>query len=465
MMIRSVSQLIQALENALRIGPNLSAEDRLRARVIYYTSLGYIALQTTNLIGLMVFQGTPFFKRPLIFFSCLVFLGAILLLRYTKSKTIFGTFFGTMVVGIIFLAATRGPEALASFELGGGIHAPSLPALCFGAMLVSILGNRTTTILYMIATASLIFYLMQLSGNVVSDPRLQIIGKVRAVQICVFVLAICFISLALSRLAYSALSNLEIALNRANRAEDTRKELLATMSHEIRTPLNGIISVSDLLGKHKHDDTTETYLNIISLSAGNLLEIVNESLGRARSDHLGDLNGVEISVRNDPFNPAEILQQTCDLFTALAEQKGLWIGTHGLESLPQTLRGDAPHLRQVMNNLVGNAIKFTNKGGVRLGARRLDDTSDGIVVQFFVQDTGVGIEGEALQQIFERFGQSASAQTTQEDGSGLGLAICDDLVRAMGGTLDVHSALGTGSTFFFTLTLPAIESTTELSAA
>lgn len=457
-MIRSAEQLIQALENALRIGPHLSAEDRLRARVIYYTSLGYIALQTVNLTGLMVFQDAPFFRRPLLLLSCMVFLGAILLLRYTKSKAIFGTFFGTMVLGIVFLAATRGPEALASFDLAGGIHAPALPALCFGAVLVTILGNRTTIILYMLVTAGLIFILLQMSGNVATDPRVQFIGKVRAGQLSIFVFALCLISLALSRLTYSALNRLEVALKRAQRAEDTRKELLATMSHEIRTPLNGIISVSDLLGKHKHDDTTETYLNIISLSAGNLLEIVNESLGRARSDHLGDLERVEISVRNDPFNPAEILQQTCDLFTALAEQKGLWIGTHGLDSLPETLRGDAPHLRQVMNNLVGNAIKFTHKGGVRLGARRLDNTGADVVIQFFVQDTGVGIEDEALQHVFERFGQSASAQTTKKEGTGLGLAICDELVTAMGGTLDVHSELGTGSTFSFTLTLRCVES-------
>jgi signal transduction histidine kinase len=263
--------------------------------------------------------------------------------------------------------------------------------------------------------------------------------------------------MALSRLAYSALNNLETALGRAKRAEDARKELLATMSHEIRTPLNGIISVSDLLAKHKHAETTHTYLNIISLSAANLLEVVNDSLGRARSDHLGDIDAVDISVSNDPFNPTEILQQTCDLFTALAEQKGLWIGTYGLESLPETLMGDAPHLRQVMSNLVSNSIKFTNKGGIRLGARRLDETRDGVVIQFFVQDTGVGIEDEALQTVFERFGQSASAQSTKAQGTGLGLAICDDLVAAMGGTLDVHSTLGTGSTFSFTLTLPQTE--------
>lgn len=456
-MMRVFSKPIQAIEKFLRIGPNLSAEDRLRARVIYYTSFGYIVLQLANLTALMIFQEALPFKRPLILFSCFVFFGATLLLRYTKSKTVFGMFFGTMVVGIIFLAATRGPEAVASLEFGGGIHAPSLPALCFGAVLVTILGNRATTILYMVATATLIVFLTRLSGSIATDPLLQIIGKVRAVQISVFVLALCFISLALSKLTYSALNNLELALERAKRAEDTRKELLATMSHEIRTPLNGIISVSDLLAKREHDETTETYLNIINLSAENLLEIVNESLGRARSDHLGDLAGVEISVRNDPFNPAEILQQTCDLFTALAGQKGLWIGTFGLESLPETLCGDAPHLRQVMSNLLGNAIKFTHTGGIRLGARRLDDTEDGLVVQFFVQDTGVGIEEDAIKSVFERFGQSASALTTKKDGTGLGLAICDELVSAMGGKLDVHSTLGTGSTFSFTLTLPLAE--------
>lgn len=454
-MIQGVTQPIQAIEHFLRIGPNLSAEGRLRARVILYTCLSYIALQVLNLTYLAIWEDGLQFKRPIFLASVFAFAGALITLRYTKSKNVYGTFFTALALIAVLGAAIKGPSAQASMELGGGINSPALPILYVGAILATMVGSRLTVVLYTGSTAALIVWLNRLSSSIVTDPQLSIIGTMRTIQTGLGVTLICVIGFVLSRLAYSALGKLETTLNRAKRAEDARKELLATMSHEIRTPLNGIIAVSDLLSKHKHDETTDTHLNIISLSAGNLLEIVNESLERARSEHIGDVGAQGISIRDEPFNLRNMLQQTCDLFTAHADQKGLWIGTHGLEGLPETLRGDGLRLRQVMNNLIGNAIKFTHKGGVRLGARHLGDTASGAIIQFFVQDTGVGIEDDALQHVFERFGQSSSAQTTDMDGTGLGLAICNDLVTAMGGTLEVQSGLGNGSTFYFTLTLPS----------
>jgi len=453
-MIKAVTTPLEALERFLRIGPDLSAEDRLRARVIVYTCLSYIALQIVNLSYQTIWHDGFQFKRPIALLTCFAFAGALGLLRYTKSQNVYGTFFAVLAIIAVFVSAISSPAAKASMELGGGIHTPTLPILCVGAILATMVGTRLTAILYVGASATLLIGLTRMSNTIATDPQLSIIGMMRAVQVGIGVFLMCVIGFTLSRLAYSTLNKFEAALQRTERAEKTRKELLATMSHEIRTPLNGIISVSDLLAKHKHDETTETHLNIISLSAANLLEIVNESLGRARSEHLGDIGAQDISVRSEPFSPRDVLQQTCDLFTAHAGQKGLWIGTHGLDSLPETLRGDGPHLRQVMNNLIGNAIKFTQTGGVRLGARHLGQTDAGAVVQFFVQDTGVGIENDALQHVFERFGQSSSAQTTHMDGTGLGLAISHDLVAAMGGTLEVQSALGSGSTFYFTLILP-----------
>jgi signal transduction histidine kinase len=378
----------QAIERFLRIGPDLSAEERLRARVIVCTCLSYIILQTTNLTYLTIWQDGFQFKRPIALATCFAFAGALVLLRYTKSKNLYGTFFTVLALITVLVSATGSPAAKASMELGGGIHTPSLPILCVGAILATMVGCRLTAILYAGTSAALLIWLTRMSSAIATDPQLGIVGMMRAVQVGVGVFLMCVIGFTLSRLAYSALNKFESALERANRAEKTRKELLATMSHEIRTPLNGIIAVSDLLAKHKYDETTDTHLNIISLSAENLLEIVNESLGRAQSEHLGDLDALDISVRSESFSPREILQQTCDLFTAHAGQKGLWIGTHGLETLPETLRGDGPRLRQVMNNLIGNAIKFTQTGGVRLGARHLGQTDAGAVVQFFCSRHG-----------------------------------------------------------------------------
>ena len=439
------------LESWVGQAPGATTSDSIRTRLFAIACLTLGGTSVINAAGLFwAFDGFA----PQHYFSLGVCVGAIIflaLLRFTGSPKTLAWFFGVSTMVAIWIASYIDHAGKAeSFEIGAAYTPYMIVALVF----VSLAGTRRSTLFFAaLSIATLIgFYLI--GNTLLYSPDVESQSKAGLILRCTSIIMATTIMLPVSQIIHDTLENLEAALGRAHRAEDTRKELLATMSHEIRTPLNGIISVSDLLSKHRHDETTDTHLSIISLSAANLLEIVNESLGRARSDHLGDLDDLAVTVHHDPFDPAEILQQTCDLFTALADEKDLWIGTFGLDDLPKTLCGDAPHLRQVMNNLVGNAIKFTHKGGVRLGARVLDTTEDGHVIQFFVQDTGVGIEPDALRKVFERFGQSASAQTTQSTGTGLGLSICDDLVSAMGGTLDVKSTLGTGSIFSFTLTLP-----------
>lgn len=442
------------LETWLSQADGATTSDTIRVRLFAIGCLTFLATAILNGFGMLwAFQGlaSQHVFSISIGVGALAFLG---LLKLTKDARKLAWYFALAATVGIWMSSYIDHAGLTESLVIGAAYTPyMIAALVF----ISLTGTHRSALFFTsLSIATLIgFYAigvqLHYADGIAEQSRAGLILRVSSIILTATIM------IPVSKIIYTTLENLETALTRANRAEETRKELLATMSHEIRTPLNGIISVSDLLSKHKHDDTTDTHLNIISVSAANLLDIVNESLGRARSDHLGEMDAADITVHDDPFDPAEILQQTSDLFTALADQKGLWIGTFGLESLPKTLRGDAPHLRQVMNNLVGNAIKFTQNGGVRLGARRLDETPEGCVVQFFVQDTGVGIEDDAIDLVFERFGQSASAYTTKKTGTGLGLAICDDLVNAMGGTLNVQSTLGTGSIFSFILTLREAE--------
>lgn len=464
-MIGNWSHHIDAFERFLRISPEMSAEKRLRARVIYLSCLGFLALLLSNLIYFMVCYDGFALKRPILAATCVIMVLALLMVRWTKSPTVYGLFFTLFPLSAVWISARYSVAAKTSEMLGGGIHTPTLPILCVGVVLAAIVGTRLTTMLYAVLCLALVIALNRMSGAAAMSAEFSVITELRSMQIGLAVSLLGVTAFTLSRLAYSALAKIESALRRATRAEVARKELLATMSHEIRTPLNGIISVSDLLGKGDHNETTQTHLNIIEMSASNLLAIVNESLGRARSEHLGEENASAIQISRKPFDPSNLLQQTCDLFSANASEKGLWIGTYGLEALPNSLHGDAAHLRQVLNNLVGNAIKFTHQGGVRIGARLVDSNEADNAVQFFVQDTGVGIEDDAKALVFERFGQSASGLTTEADGTGLGLAICNDLVTAMGGTLEMDSTVGVGTAFYFTLLMPAaIDSTKPVAA-
>jgi len=464
-MIGNWSHYINAFERFLRIGPEMSAEKRLRARVIYLSCLGFLALLVSNLIYFMVCYDGFALKRPILAATCVIMVLALLMVRWTKSPIVYGLFFTAFPLSAVWISARYSVAAKTSEMLGGGIHTPTLPILCVGVVLAAIVGTRLTTMLYAVLFLALVIALNRMSGAAAMSAEFSVITELRSMQISVAVSLLGITAFTLSRLAYSALAKIEGALRRATRAEAARKELLATMSHEIRTPLNGIISVSDLLGKGDHSETTQAHLNIIEMSASNLLAIVNESLGRARSEHLGEESASAIQINSQPFDPSNLLQQTCDLFSANASEKGLWIGTYGLEALPNSLLGDAPHLRQVLNNLVGNAIKFTHQGGVRIGARLVGSSEANQAVQFFVQDTGVGIEDDAKARVFERFGQSMSALTTEADGTGLGLAICNDLVTAMGGTLEMDSTVGVGTAFYFTLLMPiAVDSMKPVAA-
>ncbi|MEM7730150.1 MAG: ATP-binding protein [Pseudomonadota bacterium] len=251
-------------------------------------------------------------------------------------------------------------------------------------------------------------------------------------------------------LVYRSLDKLESALVRAKSAEKARADFLATMSHEIRTPLHGILGLSDMLSRADLPAGQSRHAELITVSANNLMEIIDEVLDMAR------LEDGTVKTTVDPFCVRTLLKDITDLFAVKASQKSLWIGAEIGPDVPRQVIGDAPHLRQVMSNLVGNAIKFTREGGVRAGARTLTVSNETAWIQFYVQDSGVGIPLEDQADVFERFKQTDSAKTSQTKGTGLGLSICRELTDMMGGTLELQSTPGQGTVFFFTLALPVL---------
>ncbi|SDL01199.1 hybrid sensor histidine kinase/response regulator [Aliiruegeria lutimaris] len=250
----------------------------------------------------------------------------------------------------------------------------------------------------------------------------------------------------------------EQALAEARRvAEDSvraRRNFLATMSHEIRTPMNGVIGTTELLLETDLDRQQETLVRTISSSGDSLLAIINEILDFSR------LEEGRLEVIVDPFDPDRCFESAIDLVQPLADAKGLRLRMVLPSSLPQRLIGDERRLSQVLLNLLGNAIKFTEIGNVELevSVRLVDGTCDLLVL---VRDTGVGIEASQLERVFESFVQADSKIAGRFGGTGLGLAISRLLVRAMGGEISVSSAPGSGTVFFVSLTLPIAEQDTE----
>ncbi|WP_197431105.1 hybrid sensor histidine kinase/response regulator [Aliiruegeria sabulilitoris] len=254
----------------------------------------------------------------------------------------------------------------------------------------------------------------------------------------------------------------EQALAEARRvAEDSvraRRNFLATMSHEIRTPMTGVIGTTELLLETDLDKQQETLVRTISSSGDSLLSIINEILDFSR------LEEGRLEVNADPFSPGKCFQTAIDLVQPLADAKGLRLKIVLPSSLPQQVIGDERRMSQVLLNLLGNAIKFTEVGSVELEVSvRLEDGACDLLL--LVRDTGVGIETSKLDRIFESFVQADSKIAGRFGGTGLGLAISRLLVRAMGGEISVASAPGTGTVFFVSLSLPVGELDAEIAPA
>ncbi|NNJ25443.1 Sensor histidine kinase RcsC [Planctomycetes bacterium LzC2] len=244
----------------------------------------------------------------------------------------------------------------------------------------------------------------------------------------------------------AAEEKLETACLAAEEADRAKSAFLATISHEIRTPLNGVSGMMDLMMETDLTDHQRDLLETAKESAAGLLTLINDLLDFSKIE-AGKLDLFEV-----PFAPRTCVEQVVKLLRSGAEKKGLSLTAEIADDVPEAALGDGDRLRQVLVNLIGNAVKFTAEGGVSIRVERAARTAvaDGKTwLRVAVKDTGIGIAAEAQRRIFEPFAQADGSTTRRYGGTGLGLSICSRLVRLMGGDLTVRSEPGRGSTFSF----------------
>ncbi len=241
-------------------------------------------------------------------------------------------------------------------------------------------------------------------------------------------------------------AELEILLARAEAADKAKSDFLANMSHEIRTPMNGVLGMAELLSKSELDSRQKTFVDIMVKSGNALLTIINDILDFSKID------AGQLRLRKSPFDPVEAIEDVATLLSAAAAEKDIELVVSGDQSVEHTFLGDPGRFRQIVTNLLGNAIKFTEKGHVHVAVSTDNETAGQAVLKLRIEDTGIGIAPDMQAKIFEKFSQVDTSSTRRHEGTGLGLAITAGLVRLFGGKLHVSSEVGKGS--IFTVDLP-----------
>lgn len=438
---------VSYITNALFPVPeNLPASDQFRMVACYVTASVFILVETIGTATMFLTYDTFGMGHIYHIIGLVVPFVALLSLRFYRNFLVHGLIAALVPVLIVVSSGISNNT---------GIYENGAPFIPIGILICGVIsGWRTCLAAGCIAIAA--FSSLGIYSVLYVEPITALIRHgshtAEVLTRTFYFVVTCVITMTvmarLTKYMHKLFHDMEESLDVAQKAEQSKSAFLANMSHELRTPLNGVVGMSGLLLKTNLDSQQHQYAKIVNDCSQGLVTIINDVLDISKID------AGMFELRLEVFSIREMATHVVDLHQSNAVNRGLALNLQVSADIPEQVEGDKGRITQVLNNLVSNAIKFTSQGSVSLFIRGKYDDKGVFDAEFYVRDTGVGLDAEACENVFKRFHQVDSSLNRSQDGTGLGLSICQEFIERMEGELKVVSEVGKGSTFYFILPLP-----------